>query len=108
MKKLRLSLDVKAEPYLGKYGCWQFTKQLKKELTEEKTGDGESCSEGVDCDRLVGEEARDCDLLPGFEVDRVCVIKIIIINDNVDVEDGRLVGYASQDCDLLPGIKDAF
>ena len=32
----------------------------------------------------------------------VCVIKIIIINDNVDVEYGRLVGYASQDCGLLP------
>ena len=43
--------------------------------------------------------------MPGFEVDRVCVMKIIIINDNVDVGDGRLVGYASQDCDLLPGIK---
>ena len=79
---------------------------MKKELTEEKAGDGESCSEGVDCDRLVGEEARDCDLLPGFEVDRGCVIKIIIAtNNNVDVEDDHLVGYASQDCDLLPGIK---
>ena len=80
----------------------------KKELTEEKSGDGESCSEGVDCDRLVGEEARDCDLLPGFKVDRVCVMKIIIINDSVDVKGDPLVGYASQDCDLLPGIKDAF
>ena len=36
------------------------------------------------------------------------MIKIIIINNNVDVEDDCLVGYASQDCDLLPGIKDAF
>ena len=33
------------------------------------------------------------------------MIKIIIINNNVDVEDDCLVGYASQDCDLLPGIK---
>ena len=32
----------------------------------------------------------------------VCVIKIIIINDNID---DCLLGYASQDCDLLPGIK---
>ena len=38
----------------------------------------------------------------------VCVIKIIIINDSVDVKGDPLVGYASQDCDLLPGIKDAF
>ena len=46
--------------------------------------------------------------MPGFEVDRVCVIKIIIVNDSVDVKGDPLVGYASQDCDLLPGIKDAF
>ena len=38
----------------------------------------------------------------------VCVIKIIIINDSVDVKGDPLVGYACQDCDLLPGIKDAF
>ena len=35
----------------------------------------------------------------------MCVIKIIIINDNIDVKGDRLVGYASQDCDLLLGIK---
>ena len=87
---------------------FSYLEIAEKELTEEKAGDGESCSKGVDCDRLVGEEARDCDLLPGFKVDRVCVMKIIIINDNIDREDGRLVGYASQDCDLLPCMKDAF
>ena len=34
-------------------------------LTEEECGEGQSCCKGVDCDRLVGEQARDADLLPG-------------------------------------------
>ena len=37
------------------------------------------------------------------------MIKIIIINNNVDVEDDCLVGYASQDCDLsVAGHKRCF
>ena len=62
----------------------------------------------VEDGRLVGYASQDCDLLPGYKVDRMCVMKIIIINHSVDVKGDPLVGYASQDCDLLPGIKDAF